>query len=250
MDDPSMTTNYDPIAEQYKRSKQTPWRTDVECFTLLETIGDLAGLSVLDVACGEGFYTRMLRHRGATRATGVDLSEGMVTLARTQEEQAPLGIDYRVGDGRALELDDRYDLVVAAYLLNYATTRDELGAMCASIARSLRPGGRFVTVNCNPALDFTAAPSYRRYGFETSVAGPWREGAPITWTFFLEDGPFSIENYYLSPAAHEEALRDAGFRSVRWHGPRLSPEGAARHGTEFWQPFLESSPITFIECGK
>jgi SAM-dependent methyltransferase len=87
-----VTTNYDPIAEQYKRSKQTPWRTDIECHTLLETIGSLDGLAVLDVACGEGFYTRMLRHRGATRATGVDLSDGMVALARKQEEQAPLGI--------------------------------------------------------------------------------------------------------------------------------------------------------------
>ena len=75
-------------------------------------------------------------------------------------------------------------------------------------------------------------------------------GSAITWTFFLEDGPFSIENYYLSPTVHEEALRGAGFRSVRWHGPRLSPESAARHGSEFWQPFLESPPITFIECTK
>ena len=39
-----MTTNYDPIAEQYKRSKQTPWRTHIECFTLLETIGRIDGL--------------------------------------------------------------------------------------------------------------------------------------------------------------------------------------------------------------
>lgn len=29
-----MTTDYDPIAEQYKRSKQQPWRTYIECFTL------------------------------------------------------------------------------------------------------------------------------------------------------------------------------------------------------------------------
>ncbi|HAH49628.1 MAG TPA: class I SAM-dependent methyltransferase, partial [Planctomycetaceae bacterium] len=55
------TTNYDPIAEQYKRSKQQPWRTFIECFTLLELAGNPQGLSVLDVACGEGFYTRLLR---------------------------------------------------------------------------------------------------------------------------------------------------------------------------------------------
>ena len=75
--------------------------------------------------------------------------------------------------------------------------------MCQGIARSLRPGGRFVTVNSNPALSFPTAPSYRKYGFKTSAGGEWREGAAIKWTFYLSDGPFDIENYYLSIAAHE-----------------------------------------------
>ena len=51
-----MTTNYDPIAEQYKRSKQQPWRTHIEAFTLMELIGDPSGLAVVDIACGEGYY--------------------------------------------------------------------------------------------------------------------------------------------------------------------------------------------------
>ena len=245
-----MTTNYDAIAEQYKLSKQTPWRSHIECHTLFEIVGDVKGLAVIDIACGEGFYTRLLRHRGAARATGVDLSQGMVDLARRQEKAAPLGIEYSVGDGRALDVAPEYDLAVAGYLLNYARNRKELGDMCASVARCLKPGGRFVTVNSNPALDFSRAPSYRRYGFETSVIGPWREGAPITWTFYLEDGTFSIENYNLSVATHEEALREAGFRSVRWHRPRVAPGGETSHGPDFWKTFLDSPPITFIECVK
>ena len=39
-----MTTNYDPIAEQYQRSKQQPWRTFIECFTLMELMGDPRGI--------------------------------------------------------------------------------------------------------------------------------------------------------------------------------------------------------------
>jgi len=245
-----MAFDYDPIAEQYQRSKQTPWRTDVECHTLLATIGPVEGLAVLDVACGEGFYTRQLRHRGAARMTGVDLSPGMIALARRQEAEAPLGIEYRVGDGAALELPETYDLVVAAYLLNYAPTRAVLGAMCQSVAGVLKPGGRFVTVNANPACDFSRAPSYRQYGFETSVPGPWQEGAPVTWTFFLEDGTFAIENYWLSTASHEEALRAAGFHTVRWHPCRVSSEGRLVHGDAFWRTFLAAPPITFLECVK
>ncbi len=245
-----MTTNYDPIAEQYKRSKQQPWRTFVECFTLMNLVGDPHEKAVLDVACGEGFYTRLIRERGAARVTGIDLSQGMIDLARDQEAQHQQGIEFFVGDARELNRTDQFDLAVAAYLLNYARTREELQSMCDGIAGTLKPGGRFVTVNCNPAQTFPTAPSYRKYGFEISVIGDWQEGAPLTWKFHLEDGQFDLENYYLNVATHEAALRQAGFREVRWHTPQLSPEGLQQHDQSFWSSLLEFPPITFIECVK
>jgi ubiquinone/menaquinone biosynthesis C-methylase UbiE len=245
-----MTTNYDPIAEQYQRSKQQPWRLFIECYTLLDLIGNPQGLNCLDIACGEGFYTRLIRQRGASRVSGVDLSPGMIELAKAQEAKHRLGIEYFVADARTLPFVESFDLAVAAYLLNYATNADELLAMCQGIARALKPGGRFVTVNCNPTLAFPSAPHYRPYGFETSTVGEWKEGAPITWTFYLSDGPFSIENYHLSVATHETALKAAGFRDVRWHTPRISPAGLEANSMDFWQPFLNKPPITFIECVK
>ena len=245
-----MTTNYDPIAEQYQRCKQQPWRTFIECFTLMDLIGDPRGIAVLDVACGEGFYTRLIRERGAARVTGVDLSQGMIDLARRQEAQHQLGIEYVVGDARELTGTDQFDVAVAAYLLNYARTRDELQAMCDGIARSLKPCGRFVTVNSSPSPTIPVAPSYRKYGFETSVLGDWQEGVPIKWTFHLDDGPFDIENYHLNVATHEDAFRQAGFREIRWHTPRLSAEGLRANDQEFWSIFLKHPPVTFIECVK
>ena len=95
-----MTTNYDPIAEQYARAKQQPWRAYIEAFTLMRLIGDPTGKRVIDIACGDGFYTRMIRQGGAAKVTGVDLSEKMIGLARASEAQQQLGIDYIVGDGR------------------------------------------------------------------------------------------------------------------------------------------------------
>ena len=243
-----MTTNYDPIAEQYQRSKQQPWRTHIESFTLMALVGDLSGLSALDMACGEGFYTRLLRNQGAARVSGVDLSDGMIELARQQEAAHRLGIDYLVGDARNHNLPAEFDLVVAAYLLNYARDREELSAMCAGIARCLKPGGRFVTANCNPALDFSVAPSYRKYGFETSVVGPIQEGSPINWKFYLSDGCFDLENYHLDVAVHEACLRSAGFRDIRWHAPRLSPQAVAENENRFWADFMDQPPLIFLEC--
>ena len=243
-----MTTDYDPIAEQYQRSKQQPWRAHLESYTLLEAIGDPSGLSVLDVACGEGFYTRRIKQQGAGRVTGVDLSPGMIELAQRQEANHQLGIEYLVADARQFDPPEKYDLVIAAYLLNYAQTGEELQAMCDGIARCLKPGGRFVTVNSNPSLQFPAAPSFRPYGFETSVQGDWEEGVPITWTFHLSDGTFTIENYYLDATIHEQAFHRAGFRDVVWRPPRLSPAALSDGGPEYWKTFLEHPPIVFIEC--
>lgn len=243
-----MTTDYDPIADLYRLAKQQPWRTHVEAFTLMGLIGDPSGKAVLDVACGEGFYTRMIRQRGAAKATGIDLSAGMVELAQKQEAGHRLGIDYLVGDARNLDMPTQFDLVVAAYLLNYSRNREELLSMCAGIARCLKPGGRFVMVNSNPATHFPSAPSFRKYGFEAAATGEWDEGCPIRWTFHLESGSFDVENYYLDTAAHDDALRSAGFRDVAWHGPRLSPEGEAEFGAAFWSELLGRCPVAFMDC--
>ncbi len=153
-----MATNYDPIAEQYRRAKQQPWHAHVEAFTLMALIGDPVGKTVIDIACGGGFYSRLIRRRGAAKVTEGDLSEKMIELARNTDAEERLGIDYIVGDGRNLGLDPEYDLAIAAYFLNYARNRAELDAMCIGVAGCLKPGGRFVTVNCN-----ASEPMSRRY---------------------------------------------------------------------------------------
>jgi SAM-dependent methyltransferase len=241
-------TDYDAIADDYKRAKQQPWRFYIERYTLLRLIGDLRGRAVLDLACGEGYYTRVLRHRGAARVLGVDLSEGMIRLAREEEARRPLGIEYRVQDARAVDEAWVFDIVVAAYLLNYAATREELDAMCAAIGRALKPGGRFVGVNNNPEHALEHFGSSKKYGFVKITPGALAEGAPITYTIFLDDGSINITNYWLSTEAHEAAFRAAGFSLIRWHRPRVSAEGQAAFGNAFWESFLRHPPVTFLEC--
>ena len=137
-----MSTDYDAVAKEYKRSKLAPWRTYIERYSLLKLLGKVRGKSVLDLACGEGFYSRLVRERGAARVVGVDLSSGMIGLGIAAEKESPLGIEYRVGDAKAYQTDERFDIVAAAYLLNYnyADTEEKLAAMCQTVARSLKPG--------------------------------------------------------------------------------------------------------------
>lgn len=245
-----MDTDYDRIAGQYKRAKLQPWRTHVERYTLLRLAGDVTGKAVLDLACGEGYYTRALRRCGAVRVVGVDLSPGMIGLARDEEARDPLGIEYVIGDARSLDVPGPFDLVFAAYLLNYARTAGELAAMCRAVADSLKPGGRFVTANNNPEEPPVNFPAGRAYGYAKRVEGELVEGAAVVWEFFLPDGSFEVTNYCLGAETMESAFRAAGLVGVRWRQPEVSPEGVQEFGPGHWVAFLACPPVAFIECVK
>lgn len=245
-----MDTDYDRIAGQYKRAKLQAWRMHVERHTLLRLAGDVAGKAVIDLACGEGYYTRELRRRGAARVVGVDLSRGMIELAEAEEAREPLGVEYRLGDARELDVPGEFDLAFAAYLLNYARTAEELTQMCRAVAHALKPGGRFVTANNNPAEPPANFPAGRAYGYSKRIEGELMEGAPVVWEFFLPDGSFEVTNYCLGVEAMEGAFRAAGLSEVRWHPPEVSPEGVREFGPGHWATFLACPPVVFIECVK
>jgi ubiquinone/menaquinone biosynthesis C-methylase UbiE len=243
-----MHAEYDDIAEQYKRSKSVLWRYHIEQYSLFELLRDLHGKSVLDLACGEGHYTRLLKAMGAGRVAGVDLSSKMIELAEVSEQAAPMGIQYTVADAKSIQFPERFDLVTAAYLLNYARTKEDMLAMCQAIARNLKPGGRFVTVNNNPAQHVSTFQITRKYGFVKSVDEEIRNGTPIRYTFFLDGESFEIENFHLDTAIHEWALREAGFSGIRWHPAKLSPAEERGPNREFWEEFFPDPPVVLLEC--
>jgi toxoflavin synthase len=249
-----MVTDYNQsgIAEQYQQTRAQSGRSPVETYSALTLIGDVKGKRVLDVACGEGYFTRMVRNAGAAEVVGVDISERMIDLARQQEARQPLGIEYRVEDaktlgGQAGQAD--FDLVVGVWLLVYAQTRAELAQMCQGVASRLRSGGRFVTVVGNPAVyGFDPLPDYRKYGYTLSLADHVFEGAPIKWILLLEDSTLEIENYYMPIAAYESALTQAGFQDFAVHMPEMPPAPDDEPG--YWDDLRRYPSFVLLDCVK
>jgi ubiquinone/menaquinone biosynthesis C-methylase UbiE len=242
-------TNYDEIAEQYKRSKQVAWRYYIEQYSLCDLAGEVSGASLLDLACGDGHYTRIFKKMGASPVVGVDISTKMIELATAADKGEPMGIEYRVGDARSVHFRASFDIVLAVYLLNYARSELDLLAMAKAIYRSLKPGGRFVTVNNNPNQQARNFRNTRKYGFVKKAGGELRNGATIHYMFVQDGEEFVIENYYLDAATHVFAFQEAGFSDVHWHAPQLAPTESVA-SSEYWADFLRDPPIALLACRK
>ncbi|MGW4383227.1 class I SAM-dependent methyltransferase [Kitasatospora sp. NPDC004531] len=246
-----MTSPFDTLPAAYDDFSATPFRTFLETPSVLRALGDLRGTAVLDLGCGSGYYTRLLRRNGAARVTGADVSAGMVAHARAEEAARPLGVDYLLGalpEPRA----GTFDLVLAVYVLPYATTRAELGRLCATAARALRPGGRFVTLPLHPAVRPHAV-SYERYGFRLSSAVPPADVPPVDGSAVvlnLHADPQPVTARYWSREALELALRDAGFGSPRWTELAVTAPGVAAHGAAYWQGYLAHPHTVIVDCRK
>ena len=243
----NIKTNYNQISSEYQLSKLQPWRKYVEAYSFFKLLGDITNQSVLDLACGDGFYTRQLKVRGASNVEGVDISSKMIELANKQEEKNPLGIIYHIQDVLQLKLDKKFDVITATYLLNYAKNFEELAQFAKSISSHLKEGGRFVTINSNP--DFRApAEVLRKYGF-TRQNECWSEGGKITYRFFQEDrSHFDVINYHLEKVTHKTAFKQEGFAKVKWHAVQLSHELIKNTDVNFWKTIIDTQPIIGFTC--
>ncbi len=243
-----MTTDYNQLADTFGDIRGASFKRYSEEWTFFKVLGPVQGQSVLDVACGDGYYTRALRQQGADPVVGVDIAEKMIEHARQNEAQAPLGITYYVHDVANLEPLGAFDVVTGVYLLVYAATESTLQGMCQSVRNNLAADGRFVTVLMNPDISAAQFPIYERYGMRMAAEGPLRDGTPITITIATPDGPFQITNYHWSKATYERIFHTVGFRSIVWHPMMVSPEGIQSYGAEYWQSFLDAPNLVVCEC--
>jgi len=248
----NMSNQYDAdIVARYDQSfAMMPLRRYVELPSVYQVLGDVTGLSILDIASGTGYYTRELRRRGAARAVGVDLSEDMVRAARSREEQERLGVEYVLGDAGALQCLGDFDIVTGIHLLHYANSPQHLNGMCHSVATHLKSGGRFIGYQVNH--DLSREPHYYdKYGFNVRISERAADGHPFTFSVRFGDyrSP-DITAYYWSKESQEAALRNAGLTGIRWAVPAPSPEGVQEHGTDFWADVMRSPFELIVTCLK
>ncbi len=245
---------FDGIAAHYEKVDigSAPVRRYSQVYTLLKLAGSLAGRSVLEVACSDGFFTRKLKAAGAERVVGADLSGSMISLARATEDRSPLGIEYLATDVHELGDLGRFDLVVSSFLLHYARDRDELLEVCRILYANLRPGGHLISINDHPDSPCDSVTGFEKYGETKWISPPAEDGAKLTVNFIVADAVageqrVSFDCNYFTEETLRWALDNAGFRDVRFHEPQVSAAGLEAFGSEYWRLFLEHPLHVYIE---
>ncbi len=241
---------YDDIATEYAASKQLPFRTVVEAPSLFALAGDVRGLAVLDLACGEGTYSRALARRGAARVLGIDLSSAMVERARAEEKAAPLGPEFRVGDAATLGTVGAFDLVLASYLFNYAQDRAQLLAFARTVHANLRPGGRLIGINDSPLTPEERYGSFAPYGFSREIVLPRHEGSPVRYIIDTPGGgTFHFDNFWLAPETYRDVFAEAGLAGFAFVPCRADLSKSDREPA-FWQDFLTDCPLVGLQAHR
>ncbi len=239
---------YDGIGEAFEGFKTLPIIRYGEVPGFLALVGDVTGTSVLDIACGTGFYSRELKRRGAARVLGFDISGAMIDAARALEDADPLGIEYEVADTAALRtFEEPFDLAIAVQAFNYADTVASIELMLRNIHRSLKPGADFFAFVQNPDYDFDG-PSLSKYGFLCERAGGENEiGTHIRLTALL-DPPISFTATTPRRDVYEKTLHAAGFTDLEWVPLEVSPAGVHEFGEEFWADFRTNPPLEMLRA--
>ncbi|MBK1634841.1 class I SAM-dependent methyltransferase [Rhodovulum adriaticum] len=139
---------YDPALEGFPDA-YADWRrstlgriTDaLEEHLLLDRIGPVRGLRILDVGCGDGVLATRLAQDGA-RVTGLDASTDMIAAARRRAKAAGVDVDLVEGDAGGLPFHaGHFDCVVSVATLCFV---DDPRPTIREMVRVLKPGGRLI----------------------------------------------------------------------------------------------------------
>lgn len=105
-----------------------------------ELAGDLGGLGILDLGCGDAGFGREAMAQGCREYVGVEGSRNMFRLA--QETLAGTkGTVIHAALESWMYPEQAFDLVASRLVLHYV---EDVAALCARVYRALVPGGRFI----------------------------------------------------------------------------------------------------------
>lgn len=144
------STSWEEVAswyDEFMEDADDTYQRQVILPNLLRILSLRKNESLLDLACGQGFFAREF-HAKEARVVGVDISPELIRLARTR---SPKEITYHISSADALLFlaAGSFDIVCITLALQNI---ENVSGVFAECHRVLKPSGRLVLVINHPAF--------------------------------------------------------------------------------------------------
>lgn len=237
---------WDAAAESwvdFVRRGKDYYRDELNNPAAFRLIGNVKGQVALDLACGEGYNTRILARRGA-RVTGIDLSLKLIELARIEEKKEKMGIAYHVTDAADLSYfpENHFDLVTCFMALHDIV---DYKKAVSEVARVLKNKGRFVFSIPHPCFEMIV-----QAGNRISTNSKYFAAVEdhVQWRMERLLKPFVTTSFHRTLTDYSDVLNRNSLLIRRLLEPKPTKKGLVKH-PPLKQVLLRPHSI-ILECLK
>ncbi len=239
---PGAPTSWGGVADWYDGllGDEDTYQKEVILPNLLRLMTPKAGMHILDLACGQGFFSRALAATGA-RVTGVDISPELIEIARAKSPVSKSGVpSFAVSPADHLPRIDgaTFDAVLISLAIQNI---ENLQGTFGECARVLKPEGKLFVVMNHPAF---RVPKRSGWGWDDATKSQYRR----VDAYLSESKEEIVMNPGKEAAAKAVGAKEASAKTVSFHRPlqlyfkKLQKAGFAVSRLEEWNSHKESQP--------
>lgn len=222
-------STYERVGAAYGALVDTkPYNAHYERPATLALLPPLAGLRVLDMGCGSGWYAEQFVNQGA-QVTAFDISPVMVAQTQQRVGTRATVLTASLEAPFTFAADASFDLAVASLTLHYVA---DWTPVLREVHRVLRPGGSLVFSTHHPSADYQRHPDGSYFDIRL-VSEEWKDVGMVQFyrrplsaiTDSLAAAGFVIERLTetlptaefaaAKPESYAQLLRSPGFLFVR-----------------------------------
>lgn len=184
---------------------------------IVRVLGAVKDTHVLDLACGQGYFSRIAQRSGA-RVTGIDIAPELIKIAKAE---GPSDIRYMVASADRIDLpESSFESAICVLALQNIKN---LSGTLAQVSFLLKPGGTFVIVLNHPAFRI---PRLSEWGYDPEKKVQFRR-----LDGYLSESTHEI---HMHPGINPHVTTISYHRPLQLYMKELTKHGFVLAGLEEW----------------
>ncbi|MGI9118049.1 MAG: class I SAM-dependent methyltransferase [Minisyncoccia bacterium] len=231
----SLSTSWNPVASWYDEylQKSNTLQSEVVLPNLVRMLDIKPGHTILDVACGQGYFTEHFARLGAT-VYGTDISKELIAIADKNAKKQKLNINYRILPSHKIPHISDMRVEIVTVVLAFENI-ENVSETLNEINRVLVTDGRVLVVLMHPAFRI---PQESSWGYDTKRNVQYR-----TVEKYLSEATYKIDMHPGQKGKKHISTGDITLsfhRSMQWYMKHFAKAGFAITKLEEWISHKES----------